>query len=83
MFSLRPMANAGKFAYSIYLVHFPVLAALLTLVPESDRYKGFHNVGYFLFFFIVVICSSYAFYVLFERPFVSNRERKIRPRACP
>jgi peptidoglycan/LPS O-acetylase OafA/YrhL len=72
LFTSRPLARMGKFSYSLYLIHFPIIAvfyhALYTHVsPEAT----------FLILLLGVapltVGLAYLFHCLVERPFVSRR----------
>jgi peptidoglycan/LPS O-acetylase OafA/YrhL len=72
--SIRPLEATGRFSYSTYLMHAPVLAVVRfgvvnRLVASSDaRFLLMLAIG-----LPVVYVATYAFYRMFERPFVEHR----------
>ena len=72
IFGLRPLVWVGTFAYSLYLVHAP----LLSLFFASASRKG---LGIFLTVCLpLTIAAAFAFFYLCERPFL-KRPWKRRP----
>lgn len=72
LFDARPSVFLGKFSYSLYLVHAPILAWLHLYL----RVRAYSEPVIFLWmlFLGVPLCAlvSYLFYLLCERPFVSQ-----------
>jgi len=72
--SLRPLVTVGSFAFSLYLIHAPVLAMLTTFVVKPLGADS-------LFSFVILLAlglpasvgAAYAFFLVFERPFLSIR----------
>ena len=82
--SWRPLVFLGTFAYSLYLMHTPFLAVL---IPLLNRMEGVSiaPVSKILILGVVgiplIIGLSYAFFLIFERPFLSSRPLKFRSSA--
>jgi peptidoglycan/LPS O-acetylase OafA/YrhL len=66
----RLFGGLGKFSYSLYLIHIPVVGALGFLEKRLEPRIG--TVGCDLFIVTAVLGSSYCFYRLFERPFLNR-----------
>lgn len=72
-------AKLGSFSYSLYLIHFPLVALLyiwLRKIPVE------HATLFFVFAAIalpVVLTLSYAFYLAFERPFLRKQPTRTEP----
>jgi peptidoglycan/LPS O-acetylase OafA/YrhL len=68
----KPLASAGTWSYSLYLIHGPAMFFFAQKLPAP-------NLGYFLNWFAAyafILGASYTFYLLIERP--SHRQaRKI------
>ncbi|GAB4460758.1 MAG: hypothetical protein OHK0029_25150 [Armatimonadaceae bacterium] len=73
--SWHPLAFIGNYSYSLYLMHVPVIAVFLGFVV---RPLGLSNINeYYLMLIlgtIVVLVCSYAFFFVFERPFLKSRQ---------
>lgn len=72
--ALRPLAFLGSFAFSLYLIHAPVLAMLTEYVVRPSGREGLDG----LHLLLLVGCPSsvavaYLFFLVFERPFLTNR----------
>ncbi|HEU5350666.1 MAG TPA: acyltransferase [Terracidiphilus sp.] len=69
----RPLARIGLFSYSLYLIHFPLLylvwqhAVLPLHLGPTATYALMATAGVAL-----ILLFSYAFYLVFERPFLSQ-----------
>lgn len=67
---LAPVAPAVRFAsaasYTIYLVHYPINAALSTVLPRSHAFDSV-SFGYFLARLAICLLVSFGFWWLFER----------------
>ena len=75
--SWKPLVFIGTFAYSIYLIHFPLVQILWQY--------GLHPLGkgplatYLLLILIglpLIIAASYVFFLAFERPFLNTKKRE-------
>jgi len=84
-FGAWPLAQVGVFSYSLYLMHMPILAALLYFT----RWIGMEGMTQFTFLCtvgtVVMLAGTYGFFLLFERPFLSQKApvRNPRPSAAP
>jgi peptidoglycan/LPS O-acetylase OafA/YrhL len=70
----RPLRFLGQFSYSLYLIHAPLVALLITywIVPRI----GNPLISYLFTASVVaplVIAASYLFFLVFERPFLTIR----------
>jgi peptidoglycan/LPS O-acetylase OafA/YrhL len=72
--SLRPLVTVGSFAFSLYLIHAPVLAMLTTFVVKP---LGADDIPSFALLLTLGLPASigaaYLFFLLFERPFLTIR----------
>jgi len=66
----RSFGGLGKFSYSLYLIHIPVVGGLGFLEKRIERRVGM--IGADIFMVGSVLLSSYVFYRLFERPFLNK-----------
>ncbi len=67
LLSVRPLRSVGLWSYSIYMIHWPIVAFARVLLPQ-----GFHGIG-----FVIVVISiglGCASYVLVEMPFRKPRQ---------
>ena len=77
--SSRPLVFVGTFAYSIYLIHSPLLAFLIRHAAEP-----MHLMPTWRFAFLVGVCYplillvSYGFFLAFERPFLNRRRVQVQ-----
>lgn len=75
--SWQPLVFIGTFAYSIYLIHAPLIQViwLFVLVPLN-----FPLISSICFLIIVgtllIICGSYLFFLLAEQPFLNKKGQK-------
>lgn len=74
IFSFRPLAFVGSFAYSIYLIHAPLLQFIWQVINpyHLDEYIGFCLMASLGMLFVLAI--SYLFYIAFERPFMNHKK---------
>lgn len=73
--STTPLVRAGTWAYSLYLLHFPLLRLLTErmvkpLLPDAGRVAHFGALA--LFGVPLVLLASWAFFRVVERPFLSR-----------
>ena len=70
----RPIVMLGTFAYSLYLVHYPLIdyvGLLMHEIPGIGDSTGGRAAFLFLLGVPLIILFSYIFFLLFERPFLS------------
>ncbi len=75
----RPLTFVGTFAYSLYLIHFPLLVLLLTITGHVHLPAALvpHHIALFNAVALpVIIGCAYVFFLLFEQPFLSSRPRR-------
>ncbi len=78
--SCRPLVFVGMFAYSIYLVHAPLVQILWQFVAVPLHLAPLISFLLLAAFGLpAILAASYMFYLLCERPFVS----RLRPGAAP
>jgi peptidoglycan/LPS O-acetylase OafA/YrhL len=68
------LRTVGRFSYTIYLIHVPILALIWLYVVQPLHWAGVPS--FFLMLGLalpVVLVVSYGFSALFEQPFVRNR----------
>ncbi|WP_338875444.1 acyltransferase [Spirosoma sp. SC4-14] len=74
LFSWQPLVAMGTFSYSIYLIHMP----LIQLIQQYLIFPlHLNRTGTTLYLFLIgtalIVCCSYVFYLLAERPFVPKK----------
>lgn len=82
---MRPLAFVGQYAYSIYLIHAPIVGVIFATLVSPYLIQTFHlsrtaqNAILIAIVLPVVLVMAYGFYLLFERPFIAKRPSSIRP----
>ena len=72
--SLKPLTFIGSFAFSLYLIHAPVLAMLTTYVVRPFGLGNTDSLALLLLVGCPVsVAASYVFFLVFERPFLTIR----------
>jgi len=72
--SWKPLAFLGIFSYSLYLVHAPVLQVVWLLLVEPFALPQTASLAVMWFVAVPVsVGLAYAFHLVAERPFMSNR----------
>ena len=83
MLELRPLSELGRFSYSLYLLHAPILALVFLLT----RRWGLGMVEFQLFLLGIglpaTVAMSYLFFLVFERPFLNPVTSPSRVAAAP
>jgi len=78
MFSYKPLVFIGTFAYSIYLIHAPLIQLiwqyLINPLGLSDL-KGYYALV--LIGTPLILGVSYLFYLAFERPFMNHKKPQL------
>jgi peptidoglycan/LPS O-acetylase OafA/YrhL len=70
----RPLSGTGRFSYSLYLVHTPLLiVGWLFVVEPLGLSDDWSLVVMLVAVMPVVVALSYAFFWVFERPFLTTR----------
>jgi peptidoglycan/LPS O-acetylase OafA/YrhL len=79
--SWRPLVFVGTFAYSLYLVHYPLVTYASLLMERTQRMSGtsIHPITFALVMLPLILISAYVFFLLFERPFLSSTLRERKP----
>ena len=72
--SWKPLAFLGTFAYSIYLIHAPLLQVLAVYVIPVFHVDKFASTMILIFGGgAVIVALSYVFFLLCEKPFLNKR----------
>jgi len=71
-FGVRPLISIGKYSYSLYLMHMPILAALLYVthwlrLTGMSQFSTLCTIGT-----AVILTGTYGFYLLFEKPYINT-----------
>lgn len=72
--SWRPLVAMGEFAFSLYLVHAPILSLVSVHFIEPNGWTG--DTAFWILLAVGVplaVLMSFVFFLLFERPFLSVR----------
>jgi len=73
----KPIAFLGLFAFSIYLIHAPLLQGLTQLLFKLNIQDRFTNMLILMFAGIpIIIALSYLFFLVCEKPFISLSKAK-------
>jgi peptidoglycan/LPS O-acetylase OafA/YrhL len=67
--------TVGAFSYSLYLIHYPILAAVATTLI-ARHYGGMFDTAVMLASVPLVCLAAFGFYWLFERPYLNRRSEK-------
>ena len=73
---LKPLVKLGAFSYSLYLVHHPILQWLTHFRPQAINTTTRHF-AYLVALLPLILLACYAFYRLFEKPFIGKGKSKI------
>ena len=74
LLTTRPLVGVGTFAYSLYLIHAPLLQVVhQTLIFPLHLTRGGQFVALVGFGYPLIVLASYGFFRLFERPFLPRR----------
>lgn len=77
------LSRLGRFSYSIYLIHYPVLRLLIGIVSRfTDSVWIQAGLGFFIFAPLTVLLA-YAFHLYCERPFQQTRRSSLSPAYSP
>lgn len=69
--SSRPLDRLGRFSYSLYLVHAPIVAFLMFSPPIENPFLRYAAVAAVIA--PVTVVAAYVFFLAFERPFLIIR----------
>lgn len=76
----KPLVSIGKFGYSLYLIHAPLLQILWQYVLVPLHLSPFMNfVVLSSAGLLVILAVSYVFFVLCEKPFMTKRQPVVAP----
>lgn len=75
-FGWRPLVTLGKFSYSLYLMHVPLIVLLLQYVLHPLGLRG--DAGFAVMAtigLVLIVGASYVFFLVGEQPFLNNKRR--------
>ena len=73
IFSSRPLVFIGKFSYSLYLIHLPIIHAIHTMTKSLNWTEQSQFIFYQGFVMPLCIFLGYVFYQFAERPFLRKK----------
>jgi peptidoglycan/LPS O-acetylase OafA/YrhL len=81
--SWQPIVFIGTFAYSLYLIHYPLVTYAALLLGRAPRMAEIWlgKAGFTVVMLPLLLVSAYVFFILFERPFLSSTRRERKPGA--
>jgi peptidoglycan/LPS O-acetylase OafA/YrhL len=78
LLSWRPLVFVGSFAYSIYLIHAPLLQVITQYLIAPLHLNPANSLFALLIFGVpLVMLSAYLFFLAAERPFLNHRVQKL------
>ncbi len=75
LFQLPALVHIGRFSYSVYLLHAPIIALMALVLRSAGVPLDIANLAVILMGIPLVTSMSYGFFILFERPFMSKHAR--------
>src|SRR5579875_551981 len=72
----RPLVGLGSFSYSLYLVHYPLVAALFFALSSHPGSRALGWLSLLIFGVPMIVGVAYLFHLVFERPFMPTHLRK-------
>jgi peptidoglycan/LPS O-acetylase OafA/YrhL len=81
LLALRPVVLLGTFSYSLYLIHAPLVDVTGAALARLHAGVAVSALAYAVLV-VSVIALAYAFYRVFERPFMSKEFRRAVALAC-
>ncbi len=79
----RPSVFLGKFSYSLYLIHAPILAWMHLHLRIKNYSEAVACIWMFALGVPLCLFCSYLFYLLCERPFVSQKSKRTAAKVSP
>ncbi len=80
--SWKPLATLGSFAYSIYLIHAPLLQVVWQAAPIKRLTPWVASAGLVVVIIPAIVACSYVFFLVCERPFLRKTVRIPHPETC-
>jgi peptidoglycan/LPS O-acetylase OafA/YrhL len=78
LLSWQPLTFLGSFAYSIYLVHAPLLQICSQYIIAPLNLSPLFAIVFFLFIGIpLILCTAYMFFLIAERPFINTKVNRV------
>jgi peptidoglycan/LPS O-acetylase OafA/YrhL len=83
LLSWRPLVFVGSFAYSLYLIHYPLITYATLSMDRILQLAGMsrHTVEFIIITMPLILASAYLFFLVFERPFLSSTSRAGSPQS--
>ena len=75
--SWKPISKLGEFAYSLYLVHLPLLSLSWRYLVQPLNLLPIGSFCLILVACVVIVGIARGFYVVFELPFISKRQSPV------
>ncbi|MBS1706833.1 MAG: acyltransferase [Armatimonadetes bacterium] len=72
----KPLAWLGLFSYSLYLMHHPILQVIFVHRPRAVQTPGASFIYLGLIGLPIILGLCYAFFWIFERPFMTRARKK-------
>ncbi len=73
----QPLVKLGCFSYSIYLLHMPLMQVFIQYISHPLHLSPLIEMTFIIMVGVPLIISiSYLFFLLFEKPFLSQRAKK-------
>jgi peptidoglycan/LPS O-acetylase OafA/YrhL len=80
LMSAWPLPGIGLFSYSLYLLHLPLIEICYQLTGSGNWSEWKQFLFYYGLILPACVGSAYAFYLIFERPFLRmNRNKMLAP----
>ncbi|MBC7914986.1 MAG: acyltransferase [Pyrinomonadaceae bacterium] len=77
--SWKPLVFVGAFAYSIYLIHAPLIQVIWQYILEPLNISLVLSIGLLLVAgTAVIVALSYLFFLVAERPFINKQPNKLK-----
>ncbi len=73
--ALRPIVFLGTFSYSLYLIHAPIVDLTAALLVRAHA-APLESAAVWSALIVAIVAAAYAFYRVFERPFLSEAFRR-------
>ena len=76
----RPVRFVGEISYSLYLVHYPIVAAVTLVIVRGHNLSVPETFAALTIICVpLVLAVTYGFHLLFERPYLVRRSGALKP----
>lgn len=72
----KPVEFVSKVSYSVYLVHYSIVAAFMERYFDVSGFSSFGLLGYILLYLIVVFLLAFLLYNYYEKPLMNLRDKE-------